>query len=249
MNGIFMTRLQRPAVRPWAAASSVLGLLTLLGSGCVTYRAHLEVSPNGELEVTERAELMPGVAESLRVDPKFAWTAFEATVQVRGGRFAKDPGLAWAEGSYSFDDWGDFGQRGQAFKGIDEIERRTRPPNVGSEVKDQYFYRDTSLGYKAELREPSGATVDSVAAPLLSEASGELVLDVPGQILSTNAPTRNGNTLSWPLRYGETVEVAVTYRQFEWVAMVSVILVAIFLGYLLFNGIKAFRARGARKPA
>ncbi|MGH7725728.1 MAG: hypothetical protein ACREOU_09900 [Candidatus Eiseniibacteriota bacterium] len=240
-----MTHLTHRATRRRVAGfglPGLLGLLALLGSGCVTYRAHLNVSPDGEVHVTERAQMLPGVAESLHIEPKFAWTAFEATTQGRGGQFKKD-GLVSAEGSYVLDDWGDFGQRGQAFKGIDEIERRTRPANVGSEVKDQYFFRDTSLGYKAELQEPSGATFDSVAAPFMQQATGELVLTVPGQILETNATSRNGNTLTYPLRYGETVEVTVTYRQFEWVAMVSVVLVAIFLGYLAWNGLRAFQAR------
>lgn len=247
MNGMSMTRTLARAGRSLAVLPLVL--LVALASGCVTYRAHLKVLPDGEVEITERATLQPGIAESLKTDPKLAWTAFEATTQSRGGQFQKDPALQWAEGRYHLDDWAEFGQRGQAFKGVDEIERRTRPANVQSEVKDQYFYRDTHLGYKAELAEPTGATIDSTIAPLLPAATGELVIEVPGQILTTNATQKSGNTITYPLKYGETVEVDVTYRQYEWVAMVSVVLVGIFLGYLLFQGIKALRARRKPRPA
>jgi len=57
-----------------------LGGATLVASGCVKYRAHIEVTPDGKVEMTERAEAMPGTMDSLHVDPRLAWTAFEATV-------------------------------------------------------------------------------------------------------------------------------------------------------------------------
>ena len=63
-----------------------------------------------------------------------------------------------------------------------------------------------------------------------------------------NAPKRAGNQLTYPLTYGETVEVEVSYKQMQWVAVVSVVLVGIFLLYLLFAGVKALATRG-RKPA
>jgi len=55
-----------------------LGGATILASGCVTYRAHIEVTPDGKVEMRERAEAMPGTMDSLHVDPRLAWTAFEA---------------------------------------------------------------------------------------------------------------------------------------------------------------------------
>jgi len=228
------------------------GVLVLAATGCVTYRAHVTVSPAGELHVEERAEMLPGVADSMHLDPKLVWTAFEATTQARGGTFVKErpDSLKGATSTYPLDEWAELGMRGQAFKGVDEIERRTRPANVQSEVKDQYFFTETTLNYKLEMTEPSGATVDSSWLAWMPQAKGELVLTVPGQILGTNAPTKNGNTLSWPLAYGQEVEAQVSYRQIQWVAIVSVILVGIFLAYLLFSGLKAMGAKNkAKKPA
>ena len=240
----------RPSVRSLAALLG--GFLVLATTGCVTYRAHVTVAPHGELHVVERAEMLPGVADSMRLDPKLVWTAFEATTQSRGGTFAKDrpDSLKGATSTYPLDEWAELGMRGQAFKGVDEIERRTRPANVQSEVKDQYFFTQTTLNYKLEMTEPSGATVDSAWLAWMPQAKGELVLTVPGQILSTNAPTKSGNTLTWPLAYGQEVEAEVTYQQIQWVAIVSVILVAIFLVYLLISGLRAMGAKKkAKKPA
>src|SRR5262245_56407161 len=125
----------------------------LLASGCVTYRAHIQVTPDGKVEMTERAEAMPGTMDSLHIDPRLAWTAFEATVGSRGGSFEKDrpDSMKGATGKYELDSWGELGQRGQAFKGIDEGEKRLNPAQAGNEVKDQYFYKDTTLGYRLEM--------------------------------------------------------------------------------------------------
>jgi len=41
----------------------------------------------------------------------------------------------------------------------------------------------------------------------------------------------------------------VTYRQFDWVPVVSVLLVAIFLGYLARAGLATLKARQAAKSA
>jgi len=179
------------------------------------------------------------------------WTAFEATTQARGGTFAKDrpDSLKGATATYPLDEWAELGMRGQAFKGVDEIERRTRPANVQSELKDQYFFTETTLNYKLEMTEPQGATVDSSWLAWMPQAKGELVVTVPGQILATNAPTKNGNTLSWPLAYGQEVEAEVSYRQVQWVAIVSVILVAIFLLYLLMSGLRAMGAKNKAKKS
>ncbi len=238
----------RPSVR--RLATLLGGVLVLAATGCVSYRAHINVSPNGELHVEERAELLPGVADSVHLDPKLAWTAFEATAQARGGTFAKErpDSLKGATADYPLDEWSELGVRGQAFKGFDEIERRTRPANVQSEVKDQYFFTRTTLTYKLELTEPSGATVDSMMLAMMPTAKGELVLTVPGTILNTNAPTKQGNTLTWPLAYGQELEAEVSYQQIQWVAIVSVILVAIFLGYLLLSGLRAMQARKKAAP-
>ena len=224
---------------------------TLLASGCVTYRAHVQVTPDGKLEMTERAEAMPGTMDSLHVDPRLAWTAFEATVGSRAGRFEKDrpDSLKGATGHYELDSWNELGQRGQAFKGIDEGEKRLNPAQAGQEIKDQYFYRDTMLGYRLELTEPSNATVDSLALPYAQKATGELEIEVPGTILKTNAPKRQGNLLTWPLAYGEKLDVQVSYREWQWVSMVSVVLVAIFLGYLALSGIKHLTRKGKTRPA
>ena len=113
--------------RPFVALLG--GCLALAATGCVSYRAHVTVDPVGKLEVEERAELLPGVADSVHLDPKLAWTAFEATTQARGGTFAKDrpDSLKGATARYEMDEWAELGARGQAFKGFDEIERRTRP--------------------------------------------------------------------------------------------------------------------------
>ena len=228
-----------------------LGGATLVASGCVKYRAHIEVTPDGKVEMTERAEATPGIMDTLHVDPRLAWTAFEATVGSRAGTFKKDrpDSLAGATGTYELDSWNELGQRGQAFKGIDEGERRLNPAQAGSEVKDQYFYKDTSLGYRLEMAEPENATVDSLALPYAQRATGELELLVPGTILKTNAPKRQGNLLTWPLAYGEKLDVQVSYREWQWVSMVSVVLVAIFLGYLALSGIKHLTRKGKTRPA
>ena len=224
----------------------VLGTAALLLSGCVTYRAHIQVEPDGRLDIRERAELMPGMEDSLHVDPKLSWTAFQAAVLTRGGKFTKDANdsLRAAEGTYTLDDWSEFGQRGQAFKGIDEIERRTRPANAQIEVKDQYFYRDTQLSYKVELSEPSGVEPDSVTLPYLQNATGVLEMEVPGTVLTSNAKDPKAKVLTWDLKYGQSVDATVTYRTYEWVAMVSVVLVAIFLVYVVKE---LFAALGRRK--
>jgi hypothetical protein len=217
----------------------------------VTYRAHIQVTPDGKVEVTERAEAMPGTMDTLHVDPRLAWTAFEATVGSRAGHFEKDrpDSLKGATGRYELDSWNELGQRGQAFKGIDEGERRLNAAQAGSEIKDQYFYKDTTLGYRVELSEPEGATVDSLALPYAQKATGDLELEVPGTILRTNAPKRQGNVLSYPLAYGTKLDVQVTYREWQWVSMVSVVLVAIFLGYLALSGIKHLARKGKKQPA
>jgi hypothetical protein len=239
-----------PAARSFGRTSLALvfGLAALAATGCVTYRAQIHVLPEGDLEVSEHAEMLPGVADSLHIEPRLAWTAFQATVESRGGKFTKDD-LKSADGTYPMDSWAEFGQRGQAFKGIDEIERRGRPANAQFEVKDQYFYKDTSLAYKLELTEPSGVTVDSAAVGFLQAATGTFILDVPGTILKTNAKQRSGNTLTYPLAYGQSVDVDVTYRQWEWVAMVSVVLVFGFLAYLAMVGFKKFAQKGKKRTA
>jgi hypothetical protein len=246
MNGMSM-KPTRPSFRHLALVAGV-GFFLFAATGCVSYRTHVKVEPNGELHIVERVEIQPGVVDSMGLDPKLAWTAFESTTLSRGGTFAKDrpDSLKGATAEYPLDNWTELGQRGQAFKGIDEIERRTRPANVQSELKDQYFWTVTTLKYELEISEPSGAQVDSAWAPWLTQATGTLEVEVPGTIEATNAPTRSGNLLSYPLAYGQTVEVEVTYRQMQWVAVVSVILVAIFLGYLALAGLKAMQAR--KKP-
>jgi hypothetical protein len=253
MNGKFTSRF--PARPRRASVLLALGILTLAASGCVTYRAHVRVQPDGGLDVTEQADLLPGVADTLHVERRLAWTAFQATTESRGGKFTRaNPDTNVISPSvtahYPLDDWTEFGQRGQAFKGIDEIEHRTLPADARVSVVDQYFFKDTSLSYKVELSEPSGTTVDSVAAPFVKQAKGTLELEVPGQILSHSKDgTQNGNTLSYALAYAQTVDVQVTYREFEWVPVVSVLLVAIFLGYLTRAGLAALKARKAAKPA
>jgi hypothetical protein len=244
MNGKFLTR-RRATSSLLALPGFALGVAALLLSGCVTYRAHVRVLPDGALHIRERAELLPGVKDTLRLDPKLSWTAFQAAVQTRGGQFAKDTSdsLRSAEGEYELEDWSEFGQRGQAFKGIDEIEKRTRPANAQTEVKDQYFYRDTELTYKVELSEPSGVEPDSVALPFLEAATGVLEIEVPGTVLESNAKDPKAKVLSWDLRYGQAVDARVKYRTYEWVAMVSVVLVAIFLVYVLIESFKALRRR------
>jgi hypothetical protein len=231
-------------------ALSAFGLAALLVSGCVTYRAHIQVTPEGKVDVTESAEVAPGIMDTLHVEPHLAWSAFQATVEGRGGQFHKVAGdtMKGGTGTYELDSWSEFGQRGQAFKGIDEGEKRLKPANVQSEIKDQYFYKDTELSYKQELSEPEGATVDSVALPYAEQATGTLELVVPGTIIKTNAPKRSGNTLIYPLAYGQTVDVQVSYREWVWVSMVSVVLVAIFLGSLLLTGIKNLQ-KGKKRPA
>lgn len=248
MNGKFL-KSSRPSVRRLAVLCGV-AFFVAAATGCVRYNAHVTVGPNGEVHIRERAEMTPGVADSMRLDPKLAWTAFESATFARGGRFSKDrpDSLAGATAEYPLDTWSELGQRGQAFKGIDEIERRTRPSNVQYEVKDQYFFTITTLGYSLELTEPQGAAVDSLWAPWVQQAAGEVTFEVPGQILETNATRRAGNRLTYPLAYGQTLEVEVSYKQMQWVAIDSVVLVGIFLLYLLFAGLKAMRARG-RKSA
>jgi hypothetical protein len=227
------------------------GLAALLASGCVTYRAHVTVTPDGKVDITEHAEVAPGIMDSLHVEPRLAWSAFEATVEGRAGTFHKDSPdtLKGGTGTYELDSWAEFGQRGQAFKGIDEGEKRLKPANVQSEIKDQYFFKDTQLSFKQELTEPEGATVDSLALPYAQQATGTLELEVPGTIIKTNAPKRSGNTLTYPLAYGQSVDVQVSFREWQWVSMVSVLLVALFLGSLLLSGIKNFVARGKKRPA
>ena len=251
MNGKFTSRF--PARPRRASVLLALGILTLAASGCVTYRAHVRVQPDGGLDVTEQADLLPGVADTLHVERRLAWTAFQATTESRGGKFVKanpdtnviSPSVT---ATYPLDDWTEFGQRGQAFKGIDEIEHRTLPADARVSVVDQYFYKDTSLSYKVELTEPSNTTIDSVAAPFVKQATGTLELEVPGQILSNSASgKKNGNTLTYALAYGTSVDVQVTYRQFDWVPVVSVLLVAIFLGYLARAGLAAMAAKKAAK--
>jgi len=224
----------------------------LLASGCVTYRAHINVTPDGKVRITEHAEAAPGILDTLHVDPRLAGTAFEATVGSRGGQFEKDKPdtLKGATGTYELDGWNELGQRGQAFKSVDEGEKRLRPAQAGSEVKDQYFYKDTTLGYRQQLSEPDNATVDSLALPYAQKATGVLEIEVPGTILKTNAPKRAGNLLTYPLAYDTNLDVQVTYREWQWVSMVSVLLVAIFLGYLALSGIKAMtRKKGAPRQA
>ena len=225
----------------------------LLATGCVTYRAHIQVTPDGKVEVTEHAEAVPGMLDTLHVDPRLAWTAFTATVGSRGGHFEKDKPdtMKGATGTYELDSWNELGQRGQAFKSIDEGEKRLRPAQAGSVVKDQYFYKDTSLQYKQQLSEPDNATVDSLALPYAQKATGTLEIEVPGTIMTTNAPKRQGNVLTYPLAYDTNLDVQVTYREWQWVSMVSVVLVAIFLGYLAFSGLKALTKKkgGAPKKA
>jgi hypothetical protein len=237
-----------------AGRNSILlafGFAALLSTGCVTYKAHIVVTPDGKLNITERAEVMPGIMDSLHVDPRLAWTAFQATVEGRGGHFTKDrpDSLKGATGTYELDSWAELGQRGQAFKSISESEIRLKPANAGSEIVDQYFYRDTMLGYAVELIPPEGATVDSTALPYAEKATGTVEVDVPGTILTTNAPQRAGNHLTWPVAAGQKLDLKVKYREWQWVSMVSVVLVAIFLGYLTMEGIKQLRRRGKPRPA
>ena len=223
----------------------------LLASGCVTYRAHIQVTPDGKVEMTEHAEAAPGMLDTLHVDPRLAWTAFGATVGSRAGRFVKDQPdtLKGATGTYELDSWNELGQRGQAFKSIDEGEKRLRPAQAGSQVKDQYFYKDTSLQYKQQLSEPDNATVDSLALPYAKGATGTLEIEVPGTILKSNAPKKEGNKLIYPLAYDSNLDVEITYREWQWVSMVSVVLVAIFLGYLLFSGLRALTRKKGPKTA
>jgi hypothetical protein len=246
MNG---KSLSLPKLRTLLLAA--LSCASLLATGCVNYRIHLQVTPDGKVEVTERAEAEPGIMDTLKVDPRLAWTAFEATVGSRGGKFTKDrpDSMKAAGGTYELDSWNELGQRGQAFKGIDEGERRVNPAQAASAVKDQYFYKDTTLNYKLTLKEPEGATVDSLAMPYAEKATGTLELEVPGTILKDNAPKKSGNLMTWPLAYGQTLDIHVEYREWQWVSIVSVVLVAIFLGYLAFSGIKALSKKGKAKPA
>lgn len=249
MNGM-SPQTSRPSFRRLALLSGV-ACFVLAATGCVHYRAHINVLPNGEIHVQERAEMLPGVADSMRIDPAYAWTAFEAATQARGGRFAKErpDSLKAASADYPLDEWTELGQRGVAFKGIDQVERRTSPANVGYEVEDQYFFTVTTLGYRHDMTEPGGSQVDSVWVPWIEQAQGEVTVEVPGEIVETNAPQRAGNRLTYPFRYGETLDIQVSYKQIQWVAIVSVVLVAIFLLYLAFAGVKAMQARGRKPPA
>src|SRR5947207_2375119 len=120
MNGKFTSRF--PVRLPRAFVPALLGVLALAASGCVTYRAHVQVLPDGGLDVIEQAELMPGVADTLHVMRRLAWTAFQATTESRGGKFTRsNPDTNVISPSvtahYPLDDWTEFGQRGQAFKG------------------------------------------------------------------------------------------------------------------------------------
>ncbi len=252
MNGKSMSRV--PARVGRLPALLAFAFAALLASGCVSYRVHVQVTPDGKVDMTEHAEAMPGIMDSLHVEPRLAWSAFEATVEGRGGKFTKDTedttvAARVVTGTYQLDSWAELGQRGQAFKGIDEGEKRTRPANVQSEIKDQYFYKDTDLSYKLELAEPEGATVDSVALPYAERATGSLELVVPGSIIKTNATQRSGNTLTYPLAYGKTLDVQVSFREWQWVSMVSVLLVAIFLGSLALQGLKRYGQKGKKRPA
>ena len=49
--------------------------------------------------------------------------------------------------------------------------------------------------------------------------------------------------LTWDLKYGQSVDASVTYRTYEWVAMVSVVLVAVFLIYVIKELFGALRRR------
>jgi hypothetical protein len=248
MNGM-SPQTSRPSFRRLALLSGV-ACFVLAATGCVHYKAHVRVSPAGELHVQERAEMLPGVADSMRLEPKLVWTAFEAATLARGGQFSKErpDSLKAATSDYPLDTWSELGQRGPTFKGIDEIERRTRPANVQFEVEDQYFYTVTTLGYNHEMSEPSGSAVDSVWAPWVQQAQGEVTIEVPGEIITTNATQRAGNRLTYPFRYGETLDIEVSYKQMQWVAIVSVVLVGIFLLYLIYAGIRAM-AKGKKPPA
>ena len=242
MNGTPMTRFP---VRRFSGPTAAAALFLLLTTGCVEYTAHVKVEPDDVVRVVEKVRILPEFRDSLRVQPDLAWASLKAITDSRGGTVTKDrsDSLAGAEASYRLDDWPEFGQKGPAFKGIDEVERRTSPAIVQSEVKDQYFYKDTTLEYTINLKEPTGATVDSAMAPMLEHARGQFELEVPGTILETNAPRRQGNTSIWPLSYGESLEAKVIYRRYEWTAMVSTALVAIFLAYLAFQGIRRLAKR------
>ncbi len=242
MNGKSLTRRLSSSL---AFPGLLAGVAVLLLSGCVTYKAHVRVLPDGGVVIDEHAELLPGVRDSMPVEPRLSWSAFQAAVVTRGGQFQKDAtdSLRAAGGEYELEDWAEFGQRGQAFKGIDEIERRTRPANAQIEVKDQYFYKDTELSYKVELSEPSGVDPDSVALPVLQQATGVLEIEVPGTVQESNAKDPKAKVLQWDLRYGQAVDARVKYRTYEWVAMVSVFLVAIFLAYVIKESLGALRRR------
>src|SRR5262249_23035675 len=153
------------------------------------------------------ADLMPGVADSLHVQHRLAWTAFQSATETRGGKFTKsNPDTNVVSPSvtavYPLDDWNEFGQRGQAFKGSDEVEHRTVPPSAGVTVTDQYFYRDTDLKYLVSLKEPSNAAVDSVALPYVQRATGTFELEVPGSILKVSKDgQKKGNVVSYALAY------------------------------------------------
>src|SRR5262245_23402414 len=101
----------RPSVRRLGLLAGVAFFVFAL-TGCVHYTAHVTVDPGGELHVRERAEMMPGVADSMHLDPKLVWTAFESAVQARAGRFTKDrpDSLAGATGEYPMDSWAELGQ-------------------------------------------------------------------------------------------------------------------------------------------
>ena len=250
MNGKSMSLPKFRAGRSFLLLAS--GFAALLASGCVTYRAHVTLTPDGKVDVTESAQAEPGIMDTLHVDPRLAWTSFQATVEGRGGHFEKDrpDSLKGASGRYELDSWTEFGQRGQAFKGIDEGERRVKAPQVSSEVKDQYFFIDTSIGYKQELTSPDNATVDSLALPYAEKATGTLEIEVPGTILTHNAPKKQGNVLTYPLAYGQTVDIKVTYREWQWVSMVSTVLVAIFLGSIGLSAMKNFgKKKKGQQPA
>ena len=73
---------------------------------------------------------------------------------------------------------------------------------------------------------------------------------MPGTILEHNAPKKQGNVLTYPLAYGQTVDIKVVYREWQWVSMVSTVLVAIFLGSLSLSAMKNFgKKKKGQQPA
>ena len=62
-------------------------------------------------------------------------------------------------------------------------------------------------------------------------------------MLTSNAKDPKAKVLTWDLKYGQSVDASVTYRTYEWVAMVSVVLVAVFLIYVIKELFGALRRR------